>query len=153
MNYKHKQTGRVAKPYLNPLTYTVDGTEVIPSWIIEDSRDWEEVKEVLFVTDDGVDVISKHAILYCVNIYTWANGNVEYGNTAIGRGLFTPSGDYGWKHFSTTEARQEFIILNKPVLSLIEMMNALNKYGLNVDVRPMLVVAIKKEITNKLDKK
>ena len=45
--YKHKITGNIAEETTSEKNYKVSVPKnfTIPKWIIEDSKDWEEVKE------------------------------------------------------------------------------------------------------------
>lgn len=72
--YKHKQTGNVAMPTTSGKNYKVSEPQsfTIPKWIIEESTDWEEVKEY-----EILEVINKNSGETCSeieDIQAWEGG-------------------------------------------------------------------------------
>lgn len=76
-------------------------------------------KEVLFTTEDGVDVHKGDIIFYTqkdnLEIVTWACYSIP-----------TPL-DGEFVYFSTNEAIQEYILMNKPLLSLNDLLSVWNE--------------------------
>jgi hypothetical protein len=76
-------------------------------------EDWVKVKPVLLVTEDGVDIYEgDYPWLVnnrCNKPYQWNNGT--------GSGITNLSSKHN-KYFSTKEAAEDYLILNKPCLSV-----------------------------------
>jgi len=116
MNYKHKQTGHCA--YQVPGGYSVimdNGGTFIPSAFIENTTDWQpiEEKKPLFTTEDGVEVFDE-------GVYWIADMEGVIGS-ATARRLFPLLGSDTVKRFSTEEAANEYVRLNKPIYSRKDM--------------------------------
>jgi len=113
--YKHIPTGNIVKQSINKKSYYCEGWEgyFIPCEIVENSSDWEEVIQnpVLFLTEDGVE-IRKGDKFYVVD--------EQYGkfkmHDTIG-GHFTKEHKHR-KRFSNREKASEYVLMNKPCLSV-----------------------------------
>lgn len=77
-------------------------------------------KQPLFTTEDGVDVFEEdfknHANIYSVN-----KSNFKIGKNTLGFTVFTDN----YLKFSTKEKAEEYILLNKPCLSLNEIVKTI----------------------------
>ena len=77
----------------------------------------EKLKEVLFTTEDGVDIFEGDTY-YVANIKSWQcykhYANID-GNTGLD------------KYFSTKEAAEEYILMNKPCLSINNVLHCIPK--------------------------
>ena len=74
----------------------------------------EKVKEVLFTTEDGKEVYNEdNVFLLCTK--TW------HKSPAISAPKDPFSDDGRIKYFSTEKAREEYILMNKPILSLNDL--------------------------------
>jgi len=60
--YKHKITGDIIERLSYKQYYVVNYGQSIPKRFVENSCDWEEIKEPIFVTEDGVDVFEGDSI-------------------------------------------------------------------------------------------
>lgn len=173
MKYKHKKTGRIAIPFSERTSYYLEGGNVCnsyPKWMIEDSNDWEEIKEVpeyvkcikhnlmapvgevckvllagtqnfhyiktksgdtcsmgsttynecfipatkeefnkqdqlLFTTEDGVDIFKGDKYYYVTLLF-----NIEENHAFAGY--------YPANKFSTKKKAEEYVLMNKPCLSI-----------------------------------
>ena len=82
---------------------------------------WEEVvekdkvKQPLFKTEDGVDIFKGDEYFYTTDLFVCVKSKAEkYSTTGIAStGI--------WKDFSTKEKAEEYILMNKPCLSLNEV--------------------------------
>lgn len=79
----------------------------------------EKVKQPLFKTEDGVNIYLGDTFWFVKDLTSWTIESVIAKNTFIAG---------AWKRFSTKEAAEEYILMNKPCLSINEMLNAIN-YG------------------------
>ena len=88
----------------------------------------EKVKQALFTTEDGVDIFKGDNIT-SVNL----DSLKIYATTHINTGESLNYGNY--KHFSTKEAAEEYILLNKPCLSIndIKAFDASTYHYIRVD--------------------
>lgn len=76
-------------------------------------------REVLFTTEDGVDVYDKDRSVYWVLTKgTWEQENEKATS-------YYRSYNKDWKVFSSQEARAEYILMNKPCLSAKEVIGIL----------------------------
>lgn len=76
-------------------------------------------KPVLFTTEDNVDIFDENLEVYSVLTKSgWDQRITTYGGygKALNGTAFTT--DSPWKHFYSKSAREEYILLNKPCLSL-----------------------------------
>ena len=87
--------------------------------IVADCKDfpefWEEIKEPLFVTEDGVDVF-KYDYFYYVS---------KYGICYKGYARELSATNKEFKYFSTPEAAKKYIDQNKPKFSVKDIEEAL----------------------------
>lgn len=120
--YKHKKTGDIAE-LVNTSGYKLNKSTIglIPIEYIENSSDWEEirVKEVLFVTKDGVE-IGPDDYYYYIN-YSF---NISRHNTIKGVD-YNKNLPQGSLVFSTNEKAQEYVLMNKPCLSYKDVLDTL----------------------------
>jgi len=80
--YKHKITGNIAVETNSGNNYKVSEPKsfTIPKWIVENSSDWEEIEEPLFITEDGVEKFAGDSCYYIVSSnYRIGNGIVVEG--------------------------------------------------------------------------
>lgn len=118
--YKNKKTGQAFKKEYGDYYYVnayVPTLARIPAEYVEDSDDWEEIREnlILLTTEDQFNVTDPQQELYYFNKVTWENkGKAKAANIRPG---YT-----NLLYFSSTEARDRYILLNKPIFSLHEVM-------------------------------
>lgn len=124
--YKHRKTGLIFKIMaVNQRNYYVEESkasgfiDMIPAFLVEDSCDFEELKEVLFVTEDGVEITDGKTILY----YLYQNdlkssGKIALENSAV-KMVQSPLALY----FSSTETRTKYVEENAPLLSKKDVMD------------------------------
>lgn len=110
---------------------------MIPDFLVEGCSDWIEIKEPLFTTDDGVPIYDNKQTVYCVSTASWTTSPYTAGQTC---GPNVASKQYGWKYFSTKEARLEFIVQNKPVLTFRELKEMIEKdtHGWNTYISTLM---------------
>ena len=105
--YKHKKTGIIYSRSQNYNYYT-NGYELIPKYIIEDSKDWEEMKDKpLLITKDGVVIYPGDECWYIIEDF-----NIQYGpcfNSTLRQTDYI---------FSTEKAAKDWLEINKPKYSL-----------------------------------
>ncbi len=125
--FKHKTLGDIA-------TYDITGmykisskftVSYIESRYIENSNDWEEInKKPLFVTEDGVEIYD----LIKDRFYYVRTSNSDYynplwkvsDNVLMEGDTFTYEPQYE-KYFSSKQAAENYIIINKPCLSYADI--------------------------------
>jgi hypothetical protein len=96
-------------------------------------------KQPLFTTEDGVDIYKGDEIFIVNKFFTIGfSKGVEYNNHKDN------------KFFSTKEAAQEYIILNKPCLSINDVQKCLNKTDVDLDSEHELNYQLKKLVKSKL---
>lgn len=131
--YKHKKTGQIFR-YDNELasmsqcSYALEtGVITLPSYIVEDSCDFEELKEVLFITEDGVEIVDKSTVIY----YVWKDSSFSVGGIVFSASTAaTSSQSLNVLYFSSKEARDNYVKENKPLLSKKDIMGLnYNKSG------------------------
>ena len=76
---------------------------------------WEEVKEPILTTEDGVDLYEGDRVYFYINIITKSS----ILDTKLMS--FPPSKDF--KYFSTKEAAEDYVKLNKPVFSRKDLLD------------------------------
>lgn len=113
--FKHKITGKIAELEHDIRYYLILGECHIPSYIVENSNDWVEVKEPLFVTEDGVNVF-KYDYFYYVS---------KYGICYKGYARELSATNKEFKYFSTPEAAKKYIDQNEPKFSAKDVEEAL----------------------------
>ena len=103
-------------------------------------QECEKVKQKLFTSEDGVDIFegdNLYSIDNMLNIKKHLLFNARYDdNTLLNNRIFFNS-DY--KHFSTKEKAEEYILYNKPVLSLKEIKETTTIKGLSLKKLEKLV--------------
>lgn len=100
--YKNKLTGDIVEHYLG-YAYRDEEGYILPFKYIKDSSDWEEVKQALYTTYDGVDRFEYQKEHWVVNDeYAYYLEIVE-GHL----GMLSPKSTY--KIFSTKEAADEYV--------------------------------------------
>ena len=88
--------------------------------IIDYAKKVSTKPQPLFTTEDGVDVFDRYQEVY--SFLTKNDYHTEefcYGSGALVKPCFKEGSH--WKHFSTREARNEYILNNKPCLSLHDL--------------------------------
>lgn len=142
MKYKHKITGHIAiKKYDNYYKVTCMG-DVIPKEWVENSNDWEIFTNVMFQTYDGFNITPGIEYYYIVesdnsNLAPW----IAIKHTCDWKNPEKPP--LGTKQFYLLGNANEYIIRNKPCLSLNDVKKARLKSGNTIDV-------LKQEIKNKI---
>lgn len=86
----------------------------------------EHVKNVLFTTEDGVDIIKPTYCFVVSDNYTISKSNI---NEFVVKSWYKNR-----KVFSTQEAAENWIILNKPCLSINDIKQAMKDHFLKIDV-------------------
>ena len=113
--FKHKKTSHYAESQSGVDGYYVyinatHSLGLYPKWLIEDSNDWEEIKDPLFVTEDGIEILQDEKIIF----YVYKNPYlVQIGVTTL-RSVIHENDKF---IFSTKEAAEKWIDENKPVFS------------------------------------
>lgn len=122
--YKHKRTGIIVEPGVNNNNYyyAYKEEEAIAKWVVEDSLDWEELKEPktpVLITEDGKEMFEgEDYILFSVQPKAdWYESRINLSDIIKFPKNF-------WLHFHTKEARQEYINKNKPKYSLEDIQKA-----------------------------
>lgn len=116
--YKHKKTGLIFN-YAETTYVSQGGTTVLPIWLVKGSDDWEEVEEVLFTTEDGVEITSLGTTVY----WTDASFRTHWGTFGYAQHIkYVPI-------FSSLEARDKYILENKPLFSVIDILEYMKKEG------------------------
>ena len=108
----------------------------------------KHVKKLLFTTEDGVDIFEGDD-WYCIDIQDYNYGIYIGGpKNTTNRGLSLS--DKNIKRFSTKEAAKEYILMNKPCLSINDILNIQNnhdsKYMYNDTMLNYLIGTVKKII-------
>jgi hypothetical protein len=85
---------------------------------------WQKATKpiALFTTEDGVELFSKNDRLFAV----LSKGTWQLADWTVGYIGFHPKGD-AWKYFSTHEKREEYILTNKPILSVNDVYGIVKK--------------------------
>lgn len=88
---------------------------IAPNIVENNPKFFEEIieKKPLFVTEDGKDVFNDDMVWRVYNDWSFSDFKAQNNPTYPVR-----------KYFSTKEKAEEFIILNKPVLSINDVLNA-----------------------------
>jgi hypothetical protein len=119
MNYKHVKTGAIAVRDGASYYHIEAGQSYdfrVPNEFVEDSADWLPVNPVLLVTEDQVEIDNSDLKLYLL-----CNDFITFERTAGEVIKYTGT----WKKsrvFSTPAARDEYVLMNKPVLSVKEVL-------------------------------
>jgi len=79
---------------------------------------FEEVKEPLFITEDGIEIYDKNYKLHCVNKTTFIMDWILFKNG--------PNID-DWLFFSTIDASKEWIEQNKPKFSIKQLKDIVHR--------------------------
>lgn len=116
--YKHKKTGQIA--------YYKDGVFKQNNCSVEigvepSSEFWEEVRTPILTTEDNVDIFEGDEV-------TWLyRDELKIAGTRnANENMYTDL-----KYFSTRESAKEYILMNKPLLSLNDLLSV---WGNNQDV-------------------
>lgn len=90
---------------------------------------WKEIKQPLFITEDKVEIFEDNIILFYIT-NSWKISTFKYINEyCIGI-----SSKIGFdKYFSTEKAANEYILMNKPCLSILDVIRnrTVNDYDIN----------------------
>jgi hypothetical protein len=119
--YKHVRSGRVAMSTEECDYRFFEGGEYlrIPAWMIETSADWIPVNPVLLVTEDGVEIRDERQVYGLGKPFNESN---QWGILDLTvRKNDKLAHEYYW-FFSTAAARDEYVLMNKPVLSVKEVL-------------------------------
>lgn len=144
--YKSKKTGLIfnATDTSPKSTYVSEEfTVVLPSWIVEDSCDFEEIKPVLFTTEDGFEITDRKQDVFLLQGMTPYAVEVTFG--ALENGWYNQpanAANENWKKlykvFSSSEARQDYISDNKRLLSYKDVANII-KEDMDAKFGPLLM--------------
>lgn len=123
--FKHKKTGKIVEEKGKIFVTSFDinsgkAQEIIPAWILENTNDWEEIieKPVLFTTEDGVDKNIGDEVWYVINDFSTIDKEI----------ILSLDWDFeNYKYFSTRKAAENYIKMNKPCLSLSEVLDIYDK--------------------------
>lgn len=89
-------------------------------------KDVQKYKQLLFTTEDGVDIFEDDSI-YWVNINTFEKVNCNKYNDDLGeisiKSLLSKKYECKAVGFSTKEKAEEYILMNKPCLSLNDILS------------------------------
>lgn len=119
--FKHKLTGFIAEWNPEGCNYILKEhrklPEQLPLWVVENSNDWQEVKEPMFISYDGVEMYKGNDVYFVDNFELLKMVYVvnDWFKTA------TPN----YKRFSTKEAALKYIDLHKPEYSKSDVIEAL----------------------------
>jgi hypothetical protein len=120
------------------------------------SKQLQHVKQPLFTTEDGVDVFEGDDI-YWININTFEEVNCNKYNDDLGeisiKSLLSKKYEYKAVGFSTKEKAEEYIIMNKKVLSLNDIFdNCINIPNTRISkaAETAILNSLKKIVKNKL---
>jgi len=118
--YRNKKTGLIfEKNGYPPYEYVCNEAHVaLPIWVVEDSCDWEEVKEVLFTTEDGVEITDPQATIYLVY-------PDSLRPTTLPLQVIFDAPSIPRVCFSSIEARNKYVRENKKTLSIKDIENYL----------------------------
>ena len=118
--YKHKYSKIMASRAGVGGPYLMEGTiTFIPQEIVENGNDWEEIKPKLFITEDGIDIYVND-VCYGVNpLYYSYTGEFQWRS----KEYFGDGKQVASKLFSTKEVAEEYILMNKPLLSINDIIN------------------------------
>ena len=98
--------------------------------ILLKSTQLQHIKQPLFTTEDGVDIFEGDNI-YWVNIHTFDKVNCNKYNDDLGeisiKSLLSKKYEDKAVGFSTKEKAEEYILMNKPCLSLNDIENAMDQ--------------------------
>lgn len=136
--FTHKNSGILATEKEGFDFYsTVSGN--IPSWAIENSNDWVEIKnkEILFTTVDGVDVKEGDIYYWVINSFHIREFVAEIG---IG-----DKGENRW--FAKKENAEQYVLENKPAVSLKDIKTIL---GITEETKPKPEITVLYEKFKKL---
>lgn len=131
--YKYKKTGLIfEQTTLFNYPYSYQGRDkdgiliTLPGWIVEDSNDWEKITSPLFTTEDGVEIFDENHILYPIVVNAFSNASIaslksikSAGNLHNGK---------SWLFFSSSEARDQYVLENKPLFSANEVIKYMLSY-------------------------
>ena len=118
--YRHKETGNIAVETSSGKNYKVSEPQnfTIPKWIVENSKEWEEItNKVLIVTEDGKEI--RDGEIYW-NVFSEAVTPKIEPWKAKQWVAEEEDGEYSLnycKYFSTKEKAEEWIYHNKPIYS------------------------------------
>ena len=96
----------------------------------------------MFTTEDGVDIFEGDKYFICT-----ASLSNCINNEGIVSKFFKPNPNY--KYFSTKEKAEEYILMNKPVLSLNDILKILPKY---ISLAEARYLELEKLVKTKLNK-
>jgi len=84
---------------------------------------YDHLKQPLFTTEDGIDIYKGDKFWFVNNIY---NGHYNLCTATAGKNKVESTKVEGILDFSTKEAAEEYILMNKPCLSLKEVLNTVS---------------------------
>jgi hypothetical protein len=84
---------------------------------------WEEIKEPLFVTEDGVELFNINDRVF--GVLTKANWQKYYNGDGVYLGIIINKKSSDWKYFSTKEAAEKYYDLNIPKYSKKQILDTL----------------------------
>lgn len=81
---------------------------------------WQEVKEPLFITEDGLEIYECSTLIWFVDLYQYNIRSCEY--------RYAKDLTDKFKLFSTNEAAEKWIEENKPIFSKKQLREAIHKW-------------------------
>jgi hypothetical protein len=120
----------------------------IPAYIIEDSNDWELVREVLFRTEDGYDVHERDQVWYVnrkFELRFWRSG-VRKKDVPIPGSILKSLP--GYKFFALEENARKYIQETEPRYSYNDIMNILEHVRRNNGITPGNIEAVNHIVKN-----
>lgn len=126
---------------------TPDEYRLWREWVDGGHQKKEQSNQILLTTEDGKTVSNPEYVVYGANINSWGishmmvehiNGHYKYPQ---------------WKWFSTEEARQEYIIMNKALFNIKQIADALyDNEDMNGHTAADIVQELRAEANIKLSK-
>lgn len=137
--YKHKRTGIIVEMGVanKNYYYAYKENEAIVKWVIEDSLDWEEIRQIAIVTEDGKELFEEDD---CI-LFSVCPEKLTLGRHSVKQAM--ESDDF--LNFFTKEARQEYIDNHEPKYSLFDIRQAFN-----CQTREMAIIL--NEVINRISK-
>jgi len=128
-------------PYDNSLFFIVNNGSMEYTQFLEFAR---KAPKYSFKTEDGVTITDEDQTLFVVKDQ-WGI-RIDTIKAMVERGHDRQLNSE-WKYFSTKEAAKEYILMNKPVHSVNDVLNLLKKNESPWDLKELLINASKSKLT------
>jgi hypothetical protein len=117
--FKHKKLGWVAETSTNKQQYRcITNGWILPIQIIENSEDWEEIKEPILTTEDGVELFEGDIVIP-VEITAFK----IMVNYIVDVNIFKNLPNKYYKFFAKKENAEEYVLMNQKLLSLQDLID------------------------------